>query len=306
MQNKNESIKKMRVLFIGSAISSKVLLKKCLDLKLNIVGICTSKKSVNYDFCDLKKEFKNSKIPTKYVNNINDFNSYKWIKQKKPDVILCFGWSQILRQKIINLSSKYVIGFHPSELPKNKGRHPIIWSLALGLKKTASSFFVIKNPKPDSGDIISQKIVHIKKNYNAEILYKKIMDVAKNQIKEIMEKIENNEKIKLKKNFKSNYWRKRTNLDGKIDWRMSAKLIHNLVRALDKPYMHPHFTNDNFEFKIIKSKIISNYDNYKNCNFEPGKILSKHNSYFDVKCGEGIIRILKTDKKIKLNNTSYL
>ena len=87
---------------------------------------------------------------------------------------------------------------------------------------------------------------------------------------------------------------------------MSAKLIHNLVRALDKPYMHPHFTNDNFEFKIIKSKIISNYDNYKNCNFEPGKILSKHNSYFDVKCGEGIIRILKTDKKIKLNNTRYL
>ena len=131
--------------------------------------------------------------------------------------------------------------------------------LALGLKKTASSFFVIKNPKPDSGDIISQKTVHIKKNYNAEILYKKIMDVAKNQIKEIMEKIENNEKIKLKKNFKSNYWRKRTNLDGKIDWRMSAKLIHNLVRALDKPYMHPHFTNDNFEFKIIKSKIIMNF-----------------------------------------------
>ena len=74
MQNKNESIKKMRVLFIGSAISSKVLLKKCLDLKLNIVGICTSKKSVNYDFCNLKKEFKNSKIPTKYVDNINDSN----------------------------------------------------------------------------------------------------------------------------------------------------------------------------------------------------------------------------------------
>ena len=34
-----------------------------------------------------------------------------------------------------------VLGFHPSELPKNRGRHPLIWALALGLKKSASTFF---------------------------------------------------------------------------------------------------------------------------------------------------------------------
>ena len=48
----------MRILFIGSANSSKFLLKKCFELKLNIVGVCTQKKSRNDDFCDLKKYFK--------------------------------------------------------------------------------------------------------------------------------------------------------------------------------------------------------------------------------------------------------
>jgi len=34
----------MRILFIGSANSSKFLLKKGFELKLNIVGVCTEKK----------------------------------------------------------------------------------------------------------------------------------------------------------------------------------------------------------------------------------------------------------------------
>jgi len=34
-----------------------------------------------------------------------------------------------------------VVGFHPAALPANRGRHPLIWALFLGLKKTASTFF---------------------------------------------------------------------------------------------------------------------------------------------------------------------
>ena len=45
-------------------------------------------------------------------------------------------------------------------------------------------------------EFLDNKIVIYTKNYNAEILYKKIMNVAKNQIKEIMDKIEKNKKIK--------------------------------------------------------------------------------------------------------------
>ena len=34
-----------------------------------------------------------------------------------------------------------VIGFHFAQLPKNRGRHPIIWALAIGLKETASDLY---------------------------------------------------------------------------------------------------------------------------------------------------------------------
>jgi methionyl-tRNA formyltransferase len=42
----------------------------------------------------------------------------------------------------------------------------------------------------------------------------------------------------------ANTWRKRSSTDGKIDWRMSAQSIHNLVRGLTTPYVGAHFLVD--------------------------------------------------------------
>ncbi len=35
-----------------------------------------------------------------------------------------------------------VIGCHDTMLPQNRGRHPIIWALALGLKETGQTFLL--------------------------------------------------------------------------------------------------------------------------------------------------------------------
>ena len=56
----------------------------------------------------------------------------------------------------------------------------------------------------------------------------------------------------------SNFWRKRNYLDGRIDWRMSAKSIHNLVRGLTRPYLGAEFIYDANTIKVanrLKKKI---------------------------------------------------
>ena len=299
----------MRILFIGSANSSKFLLKKCFELKLNIVGVCTIKNSRNDDFCDLKKYFKLDNNISIYTKDINSQKNYLWIKNKNPDLIFCFGWSQILDKKIIRLSKKMTVGFHPSDLPKNRGKHPIIWSLILGLKKTASTFFIIRNKKVDSGRIISQKIISISQSDNSSSLYKKIVKSSCLQLKSLIRKIENNKFLninnKSQKN-KSNYWRKRNYDDGRIDWRMSATSIYNMVRALSKPYNNAIFNYKNREIKILKAKIIKKKNSFLINNLEPGKVLKKTNAYFDVKCGEGVIRILETNRLNYFKINQYL
>ena len=176
----------MRIVFIGTVEFSKKALQKLIDLNAKIVGVCTKKKSTfNSDFADLRPLCKKKNIPIKLVNDINSKDCYNWIKSLNPDIIFCFGWSRLLKKKILTLPPMGVLGFHPSKLPQNRGRHPLIWALTLGLKKSASTFFFM-NEGVDSGPILSQKDFNIFENDNARTLYDKIINIALTQIEHFL------------------------------------------------------------------------------------------------------------------------
>ena len=294
----------MRIVFIGSVLFSKFLLSHLIKKNYNIVGVQTKRRSnFNSDHFNLKTICVSRKIPCRYTNNINSKNSVKWLKKLKPDLILCLGWSNLLKKGVLNIPPYGTIGFHPTKLPLNRGRHPIIWTLALGLRETACTFFYM-NQKADAGKIIVQKKIKIYKNDNATTLYKKIIMNSKKLIDNFLPNLKkknntNFDYINLKS---SNYWRKRSFLDGEIDWRMSAKNIHNLVKSLSYPYPYAHFIFNKKVIKVIKTKIINN--NFKN--IEPGKIIKNKNKKLIVKCGENSIQLLKTLPKIKVTNNIYL
>ena len=164
---------------------------------------------------------KDAKIPVLYTNSLNDNKTFMWIKELNPDVILCFGWSEIIKGKLLKLPKHGVFGYHPSKLPFNKGRHPIIWTLALGLEETASTFIKL-DEGIDTGEIIDQKIVEVLLTDYAQDLYKKLIETAKKQIIKIMyDLINDNLKLTSAKVF-TMFGEKE---DGKIDWRMGANEI---------------------------------------------------------------------------------
>ena len=73
-------------------------------------------------------------------------------------------------------------------LPNNRGKHPIIWSIVLGLKLTGSTFFIMSK-KIDYGKIIDQKKIKILKNDDAKKLYNKITKKACTQVPIIFNKL---------------------------------------------------------------------------------------------------------------------
>lgn len=238
-----------------------------------------------------------------YVEHINDMDSINYIRSKNPDLIYCFGWSQLISAEIIHIPPKGIIGFHPAELPYNRGRHPIIWALVLGLARTASTFFYITEGA-DEGDIISQELIPIENSDNAQTLYDKIMNKAQKQIKIFTHQFATDSIVPIRQdNRKANVWRKRTKEDGKIDWRMGAKSIYNLVRALTKPYVGAHFTYGQLEYKVwsVKELSDSGYDN-----IEYGKVLKvMSEKSFVIKTGDGVLLIEDCDP-IQLKEGEYL
>jgi len=282
----------MRIVFIGSVEFSLRALERLVSLGADIVGICTLKESkFNADYVDLTSVGVAHGIPCLYADDINSPEALTWIKTKAPDVIFCFGWSKLLKQELLTLTPLGVVGFHPAALPSNRGRHPIIWSLVLGLDKTASTFFFM-DAGADSGDILSQREILISDQDDARNLYNKVTEMALSQIEEFLPALSTGSAQRVKQSpLQANSWRKRGKTDGVIDWRMSAQSIHNLVRGLSKPYVGAHFLANGKEIKVWKTMLCRPVEN----NIEPGKILEYSTYGPVVKCGEGSICLIETD-----------
>lgn len=278
----------MKIILIGTVEFSKRALQKLIDLNAKVVGVCSKANSeFNSDFADLSPLCELNKIPFKHVEDINSNDCCDWIKSLNPDIIFCFGWSNLLKKNILSLAPMGVLGYHPSKLPKNRGRHPLIWALALGLKKSASTFFFM-DEGADSGEILCQKDFDILNTDNARILYDKVVNIALLQIEEFLPKLKNKTYQTTKQNHEeSNYWRIRTKTDGKIDFRMNSLTIYNLVRALSKPYVGAHLNYKEKEIIIWEVDIIENNQN----NIECGKVLSISGNKVLVKTFDSAIEI---------------
>lgn len=275
----------MKIVFIGSVKMSELILKKLIQNKINIIAVITkSNSSFNSDFCDLSELANAHKINCYY----SDRNILSELLFKlKPDLVFCCGWSNILDKNCLKYAP--VIGFHPTKLPHNRGRHPVIWSIALGLKSTASTFFLM-DEGIDSGKILSQKKIKIDSNEEANTLYNKINKVASEQALYLAKNFKkiNLKKIKNQNNSLSNYWRKRNKDDGRIDFRMNSEAIDNLVRSLTRPYIGAHLLHNNNEIKIWKVERIKFFKK----NIEPGKVIESDNNYITVKTFNGAIKII--------------
>jgi methionyl-tRNA formyltransferase len=202
----------------------------------------------------------------------------------------------LIRKNIVDIPKIGVIGFHPAELPMNKGRHPIIWALALGLQNTASTFFIM-DEGADSGDIVNQHIIKISIEDNAESLYDKLINIAKIQLNEIINDLNSNSLIRNKQDPNiGNEWRKRGKADGRIDWRMRSIDIYNLVRSLYKPYLGAHFDFQGNEIKVWKC-VIPQIENLQN--LEPGKVIKIEGQSILVKTGDGFVQLIEHELNIK-------
>ena len=121
------------------------VIKHILEKNYNVSIIFSYNESVQKKHSD-SVSFKNLSnqynIRNVEVDNINKSENIEILKSIKPDLILVMGWSHLLKTEIIKIPSIGIIGSHPTELPKYRGRAPIPWSILKGLKQSAETFFL--------------------------------------------------------------------------------------------------------------------------------------------------------------------
>jgi methionyl-tRNA formyltransferase len=256
-----------------------------------------SKRHMYSDFASFDDITEKHKIKHIKVKNINDLDNVKFLEQINPDVILVMGWSQLLKSDILKIPKIGVIGSHPTELPKFRGRAPIPWSIIKGLKESALTFFYM-DEGIDDGDILDQQKFEINEEDDAESIYEKIINIGKKMLLIDLEMLEKGKAKKTKQDPTKfiEYWPKRTPEDGKIEWTKSGKEIHRLIRATTRPYPGAFCFFKNNLIKIWKACYVDEKSEGH------GKIMAINKDYIKVGTGEGVLLL----QKISIDSSEML
>jgi methionyl-tRNA formyltransferase len=196
-----------------------------------------------------------------------------------------------------------IVGYHPAELPNNKGRHPLIWAKVLGLKESASTFFFM-DETADGGDVLSQFKFTIAFEDCAEDLYRKMTRTAISQIEDFFPSLISGEYKRIPQDkTKGNEWRKRSKNDGLIDFRMTTFGLCNLIRAISKPYAGAHCNFNGDEFKVWRVEP----GTFKGDNIEPGKVISIDKNIIEVKTADSSILLIEHEiENLPVVNSYFL
>lgn len=172
-------MKKIKILLITQGVSR--LVRPLFESGHQVVGILESmprdydgSKQKSLFFSCLKKIYtvikgkylflpdicKAKKIPYNFMWNKNTAEIAGWVKGLKPDLIVVFSMSQLLKEDIIKIPRLGVVNLHPSFLPSYRGANPDFWQyFDMEMNPGVTVHYV--NSGEDTGDIIYQERVHV-------------------------------------------------------------------------------------------------------------------------------------------------
>ena len=215
------------------------------------------------------------------------------LAELKPDLIVVVAFGQILSQKILDIPKFGCINVHASLLPKYRGAAPIEWAIINGEKVTGITTMQM-DAGLDTGDILLKSEVKIPDEMILPELRERLMTVGADLLLKTLYKLQRGELQPIKQDDSlSTYAPLLKKETGLIDWKKSAREIHNLIRGL-------YGSARAGKFKIWRTKISDE-------NLLPGEIKIIGEKFF-VGTGDGSLEILEIQapNSKKLNAADFL
>ncbi len=282
----------MKSVLIGSVLSSQIMLQSMIDTGFPVDMVFSLDEKVSNGvsgYYPIHETAEKNHIPYTKFTKINSEENIRIIEEIQPDYIFVIGLSQLIPQRMIDVAKEYVIGFHPTPLPKFRGRAVMVWQLLLNVKESAVTLFRIDEGM-DSGDILGQESYYLDENDYAEDAERKYAEALSKLAPRVLNSLKDGTMTPVKQNeAEATYCLIRREEDGHLAWNeQDVKELHTLIRAVSRPYPGAYGMYDG-EHKIIiwKADVIPN-TKYIGL---PGQIISVGENSLNILCRDGILAV---------------
>lgn len=256
-----------------------------------VVALPREKASRHSDYADVGAEARAAGLPVCPSADINAPETIEALRAWSPDVVLVLGWSQLLRGPLLSLPRMGLIGSHPALLPRNRGRHPIVWQLIRGETESGLTLFWLDD-SADGGPILLQERFVLSEDDDAASFYERMTQAGERMMPEMVRLIESGHPPRVPQDAsKATYLRKRGSDDGWVDWRRSTADVHNLIRGLTRPYVGATTELDGAPVRLWKARRVGG----PVPEAAPGTVLGLAPGAARVRTGDGAVDILDSE-----------
>ena len=192
-----------------------------------------------------------------------DEPDFSVVAAAKPDVIFSFYYRSMIDMKILSLAPLGAFNMHGSLLPKYRGRACVNWAVLNGETQAGVTLHHM-TARADAGNIVAQEAVPIGENDTAQDVFTRIIPAAGRVLEGSLDAIlSGNAEGTPQDETQATKFGRRRPADGLIDWTKTAHEIHNLVRAVARPFPGAFTECNGHKLMIWKTRVLKNIDEAK-------------------------------------------
>jgi methionyl-tRNA formyltransferase len=173
-------------------------------------------------------------VPAVETSKLRDPEVQKRLREAAPDLGVMVYVSDLIPVDVLNLPRHGTIQYHPSLLPRHRGRSSINWAIIQGEKKTGVSIFW-PDAGWDTGPVLMQRTVEIgPDDTTGTLYYDKLYPLGIDMILESVRLVAGGKAPRIPQDeSQATYEKPAEDPLVRIDWRRPAAEVYNLIRGSD-------------------------------------------------------------------------
>lgn len=222
----------MRIVLIGQAAFGQEVLESLLNKREQVVAVYVPPDKPGSKIDPLKESAQQQGISVFQPQRMRDTGVYEKFVELAPDLGVMAFVTDIVPESILNCPKLGTIQYHPSLLPKHRGRSSINWAIINGDKKTGITI-LWPDAGIDTGPILLQKEAEVSPSDTVgSLYYDKLFPLGVEATMESIDLIRKGRAPRIPQDeSQATYERPCREKDAVIDWAQPIVKVYNLIRG---------------------------------------------------------------------------
>ncbi len=235
-------------------------------------------------------------------NRVSDPGFKETLERLQPDLFVVIALGHILPEELLQIPRLGAVNIHASLLPKYRGPAPVQWAIIKGEVETGVTTMLMDQGM-DTGAILLTARTQIEPDDTTADLQDRLAEQGAGLLIETLSQLTAGTLTPQPQDHKqATYAPRLKKVDGRIQWKTSAKSIETFIRGMS-PWPGAFTFAGEKRLKIFKADTIA-----ATANAPPGTVIQGFPDELRIATGEGVLSILEIQGASgkRLSITDYL